>query len=63
MSATTEQDEARAELTIQSESFIADLHEFTEQAEALIVAIQTLLEPNSDGDSPEHTAWRLSVRP
>ena len=57
---STELDKARAELRVQAESFTESFHEFFEQAEALIAAINTLLEPNSDGDSPEHNAWRLS---
>ncbi len=60
MSTTTELDKARAELRIQSEGFTESLREFIEQAEALIDAINHLLEPNSDGDSPQHNAWRLS---
>lgn len=59
-SATTELDEAQTVLKSHSESFLEYLHEFTEKAEALIVAIINQLTPDSNGDSPEHTAWRLS---
>lgn len=43
-------------VSIQSEGFTESLREFIEQGEALIDAINTLLEPNADGDSPEHNA-------